>query len=163
METVRSLWPTLVAIAFVHLVSPRAVSIPEPALIFTVPVVFAAVRGGSLLGSLSASIALADVGFSLYASGDHAARFEQDAMVRLAVTAFCFPALVLLVGGFRDRMHEGDDLRAEEREIAHKHGRRPILTNSTWRVETEGNLPSAVAQIPGCDESQADRGGIALQ
>ena len=129
MQTVRSLWPTLVAIAFVHLVSPRAVSIPEPALIFTVPVAFAAVRGGRLLGLLAASIALADVGFSLYASGDHVARFDQDAMVRLAVTAFCLPALVLLVGRFRDRMREGDDLRAEEREIAHKDGRRPILTD----------------------------------
>ena len=83
METVRSLWPTLVAIAFVHLVSPRLVSIPEPALIFTVPVAFATVRGGRLLGLLAASIALADVGFSLYASGDHVARFDQDAVVRL--------------------------------------------------------------------------------
>src|SRR5271157_4167640 len=147
VETVRSLWPTLVAIAFVHLISPRAVSIPEPALIFTVPVVFAAVRGGRLLGLLAASIALADVGFSLYASGDHVARFDQDAMVRLAVTAFCLPALVLLVGRFRDRMREGDDLRAEEREIAHKDGRRRIHSISTSQVETEGNLPSVVAQF----------------
>ncbi|MGA2704626.1 MAG: PAS domain S-box protein [Isosphaeraceae bacterium] len=147
METVRSLWPTLVAIAFVHLISPRAVSIPEPALIFTVPVAFAAVRGGRLLGLLAASIALADVGFSLYASGDHVARFDQDAMVRLAVTAFCLPALVLLLGRFRDRMREGDDLRAEEREIAHKDGPRRILSDSTSRVETEGCLPSGAAEI----------------
>ena len=107
MQTVRSLWPTLVAIAFVHLVSPRLVSIPEPALIFTVPVAFAAVRGGRLLGLLAASIALADVAFSLYAAGDHVARFDQDVMVRLAVTAFCLPALVLLVGRIRDRMRDG--------------------------------------------------------
>ena len=147
MQTVRSLWPTLVAIAFVHLVSPRLVSIPEPALIFTVPVAFAAVRGGRLLGLLAASIALADVAFSLYASGDHVARFDQDAMVRLAVTAFCLPALVLLLGRFRDRMREGDDLRAEEREIAHKDGRRRIHSISTSQVETEGNLPSVVAQF----------------
>ena len=147
METVRSLWPTLVAIAFVHLISPRAVSIPEPALIFTVPVAFAAVRGGRLLGLLAASIALADVGFSLYVSGDHVARFDQDAMVRLAVTAFCLPALVLLLGRFRDRMREGDDLRAEEREIAHKDGPRRILSDSTSRVETEGCLPSGAAEI----------------
>ena len=147
MQTVRSLWPTLVAIAFVHLVSPRLVSIPEPALIFTVPVAFAAVRGGRLLGLLAASIALADVAFSLYASGDHVARFDQDAMVRLAVTAFCLPALVLLLGRFRDRMREGDDLRAEEREIAHKDGRRRIHSISTSRVETEGCLPSGAAQI----------------
>jgi PAS domain S-box-containing protein len=147
VQTVRSLWPTLVAIAFVHLVSPRLVSIPEPALIFTVPVAFAAVRGGRLLGLLAASIALADVAFSLYASGDHVARFDQDAMVRLAVTAFCLPALVLLLGRFRDRMREGDDLRAEEREIAHKDGRRRIHSISTSQVETEGNLPSVVAQF----------------
>ncbi|MGA9923004.1 MAG: PAS domain S-box protein [Isosphaeraceae bacterium] len=147
MQTVRSLWPTLVAIAFVHLVSPRLVSIPEPALIFTVPVAFAAVRGGRLLGLLAASIALADVAFSLYASGDHVARFDQDAMVRLAVTAFCLPALVLLLGRFRDRMRAGDDLRAEEREIAHKDGRRRIHSISTSQVETEGNLPSVVAQF----------------
>ena len=147
METVRCIWPTLVAIAFVHLVSPRAVSIPEPALIFTVPVAFAAVRGGRLLGLLAASLALADVGFSPYAAGDHAARFDQDAMVRLAVTALCLPALVLLIGRFRDRMREGDDLRAEEREIAHKDGLRGILADSTSRVETEGCLPSGDAQI----------------
>ncbi|MGZ3333813.1 MAG: PAS domain S-box protein [Isosphaeraceae bacterium] len=147
MQTVRSLWPTLVAIAFVHLVSPRLVSIPEPALIFTVPVAFAAVRGGRLLGLLAASIALADVAFSLYASGDHVARFDQDTMVRLAVTGFCLPALVLLLGRFRDRMREGDDLRAEEREIAHKDGRRRIHSISTSQVETEGNLPSVVAQF----------------
>ena len=126
---------------------PGLVSIPEPALIFTVPVAFAAVRGGRLLGLLAASIALADVGFSLYAAGDHAARFDQDAMVRLAVTALCLPALVLLIGRFRDRMREGDDLRAEEREIAHKDGRRRIHSISTSQVETEGNLPSGDAQI----------------
>jgi hypothetical protein len=90
VETVRSIWPTLVAIAFVHLISPRAVSIPEPALIFTVPVAFATVRGGRLLGLLAASIALADVGFSLYASGDHVARFDQDAMVRLGRDGLLF-------------------------------------------------------------------------
>ena len=147
METVRSLWPTLVAIAFVHLVSPRAVSIPEPALILTVPVAFAAIRGGGLLGMLAASIALADVGFSLYASGGHVARFDQDAMVRLAVTTFCLPGLVLVVWRFRSRMREGDDIRLEETEIAGRDGRRPILTNSTSRVETEGCLPSVAAQI----------------
>ncbi|MGA8349019.1 MAG: PAS domain S-box protein, partial [Isosphaeraceae bacterium] len=111
------------------------------------PVAFAAVRGGRLLGLLAASIALADVAFSLYASGDHVARFDQDVMVRLAVTAFCLPALVLLVGRFRDRMREGDDLRAEEREIAHKDGRRRIHSISTSQVETEGNLPSVIAQF----------------
>ncbi|MGA7496211.1 MAG: PAS domain S-box protein, partial [Isosphaeraceae bacterium] len=107
----------------------------------------AAVRGGRLLGLLAASIALADVAFSLYASGDHVARFDQDAMVRLAVTAFCLPALVLIAGRFRDRMREGDDLRAEEREIARQDGPRRLLSDSTARVETEGCLPSVVAQF----------------
>src|SRR5271157_1015334 len=120
---------------------------PRAGLIFTVPVAFAAVRGGRLLGLLAASIALADVAFSLYAAGDHVARFDQDAMARLAVTAFCLPALVLLLGRFRDRMRAGDDLRAEEREIAHKDGRRRIHSISTSQVETEGNLPSVVAQF----------------
>ena len=133
--TVRSLWPTLVAIVFVHLISPRAVSIPEPALIFTVPVVFAAVQGSRVLGLLAASIALADVGFSLYASGDPVGRFDQDAVVRGAVTAICFPAVVLIAGRFRDRMHQGDDLqKLYKREIAHKDGPgTPLGLNSAGR------------------------------
>ena len=147
MQTVRSLWPTLVAIAFVHLVSPRLVSIPEPALIFTVPVAFAAVRGGRLLGLLAASIALADVAFSLYAAGDHVARFDQDAMALPGRDGLLLTGAGSPCRAYSRSDARGDDLRAEEREIAHKDGRRRIHSISTSQVETEGNLPSVVAQF----------------
>ena len=106
VKAVRTLWPTLLALVLVGLISTRAVSIPVPALIFMVPVAFAAVRGGRILGFLAAAIALAGIGFCLLASIDSPARLDQDAIAHLALSGVCFACLVLIVGQPRNLVHQ---------------------------------------------------------
>ncbi len=145
-QALASLWPIVITVTAVHLLSLGTFALPDPALIFTIPVTLAAVRGGWGLGLLAATIAVADLGLSLFAAGADGGPIGQGTLARIAVAAFCLPALVLILGRFRNRIYQEGDFQASELEAAGKDGgHQQSLSDSTSRSEVECSQPTLVA------------------